>query len=211
MELLPLALVSGWACGVNTWLTVLVLGVLGRLAAFAEVPDALQRTDVLVVVGLLALVELVAEKVPFLGTAWDVVATVLRPVAGGVVGALLGGADGSVGTVVLAVVGALAALLSHGVTSVLRLATNRSGGPANTIAVAVAGDLAVGFAVVGAVLFPVVVAAVVLVVLVLTVLLTLRLRHRAAEGWRGFRRWLGSRLTGFRRRIPTRRGGDRDG
>lgn len=211
MELLPLALVSGWACGVNTWLTVLVLGVLGRFAAFAEVPDALQRTDVLVVVGLLALVELVAEKVPFLGTAWDVVATVLRPVAGGVVGALLGGADGSVGTVVLAVVGALAALLSHGVTSVLRLATNRSGGPANTIAVAVAGDLAVGFAVVGAVLFPVVVAAVVLVVLVLTVLLTLRLRHRAAEGWRGFRRWLGSRLTGFRRRIPTRRGGDRDG
>lgn len=211
MELLPLALVSGWACGVNTWLTVLVLCVLGRFAAFAEVPDALQRTDVLVVVGLLALVELVAEKVPFLGTAWDVVATVLRPVAGGVVGALLGGADGSVGTVVLAMVGALAALLSHGVTSVLRLATNRSGGPANTIAVAVAGDLAVGFAVVGAVLFPVVVAAVVLVVLVLTVLLTLRLRHRAAEGWRGFRRWLGSRLTGFRRRIPTRRGGDRDG
>src|SRR5699024_346851 len=97
MELLPLALVSGWACGVNTWLTVLVLGVLGRFAAFAEVPELVQRTDVLVVVGLLALVELVADKMPFLGTAWDVVGTVLRPVAGGVVGALLGGADGSVG------------------------------------------------------------------------------------------------------------------
>src|SRR5699024_12271483 len=160
MELLPLALVSGWACGVNTWLTVLVLGVLGRFAAFAEVPELVQRTDVLVVVGLLALVELVADKMPFLGTAWDVVGTVLRPVAGGVVGALLGGADGSVGTVVLAVVGALAALLSHGVTSVLRWGTTRSGEPARTIAIAVASDLAVGFAVVAAGPVPVVVAVV---------------------------------------------------
>ena len=57
MELLPLTFASGWACGLNAYATVLVLGLLGRFAHLAQVPDGLQRTDVLLAAGVLAVLE----------------------------------------------------------------------------------------------------------------------------------------------------------
>lgn len=205
MEMLPLAFVSGWACGINAWATALVLGLLGRFAAFAEVPDFLQRTDVLIVVALLALVELVVDKISVVNSVWDVLATVVRPIAGGVIGALLGGADGSVSTIVLAAVGGVTALLSHLVHASLRLAVNTTADSAGNIAASVGSDLAVAFAVVVAVLHPVVVAIVVLVVLVLAVLLALKVRTHTITAWRAFRRLLTGRVTGIRQRLPSLR------
>ena len=47
-ELLPLVFTSGWASGVNSYATVLLLGLLGRFAGMDAVPAGLERTDVLV-------------------------------------------------------------------------------------------------------------------------------------------------------------------
>ena len=83
---------SGWASGINAYATVLVLGLLGRFAGTGGVPEGFQRTDVLIVMGVLALIEVVADKVPVLDSFWDVPSTVIRPIAGAVIGALIAGA-----------------------------------------------------------------------------------------------------------------------
>ena len=92
MELLGLTFASGWTSGINAYATVLVLGLLGRFAGVADVPAGFQRTDVLVVMGLLALLEFFADKIPYLDSVWDAISTFIRPVAGALIGALLAGA-----------------------------------------------------------------------------------------------------------------------
>ena len=79
---------TGWASGVNAYLVVLMLGLLGRLTDVGGVPDALTRTDVLVVAGALYAMEFVADKIPYLDSTWDAISTAeglahLRPWAAG--------------------------------------------------------------------------------------------------------------------------------
>ena len=86
MELLPVVLASGWASGINAYLVVLVLGLIGRFGQVAEIPIGLTRTDVLVVAASLYLVELVADKIPYIDSLWDGISTAIRPTAGVVLG-----------------------------------------------------------------------------------------------------------------------------
>ncbi|HEY3482696.1 MAG TPA: DUF4126 domain-containing protein, partial [Streptomyces sp.] len=95
MSVLPLVFTSGWASGINAYAVVLLLGLMGATGATDEVPQSLQRTDVLVIAAVLFLCEAVADKIPYVDSAWDAVHTVVRPVAGGVVAALLAGHQGS--------------------------------------------------------------------------------------------------------------------
>src|SRR3712207_5219317 len=126
MELLPLAFTSGWTSGINAYATVLFLGLLGRFAGVEGIPVGLQRTDVLIVAGVLTVVEFVADKIPYVDSIWDGVSTIVRPIAGAVVGALLAGGQGDLVTIALASVGGVTALLSHLVKAGLRLAINTS-------------------------------------------------------------------------------------
>lgn len=89
MSVLPLVFTSGWASGINAYAVVLLLGVFGATGLTDEVPASLQRTDVLVVVSVLFLCEVVADKIPYMDSVWDSVHTVIRPLAGAVVAALL--------------------------------------------------------------------------------------------------------------------------
>ena len=86
-----MAFASGWASGLNAYATVFVLGLLGRFTDASQVPAGFERIDVLVIMGVLALLELVADKIPYLDSTWDAISTVIRPIAGGVIGALLAG------------------------------------------------------------------------------------------------------------------------
>ena len=76
---MPAVLASGWASGVNAYLCVLVLGLFGRFAGIEAVPEALTRTDVLVVAALLYALEFVADKIPYVDSAWDAISTAIRP------------------------------------------------------------------------------------------------------------------------------------
>ena len=76
---------AGFASGLNAYATVFVLGLLGRFLGTGSVPAGFERTDVLILMGVLALVEFVADKVPVVDSINDVLQTVVRPASGGMV------------------------------------------------------------------------------------------------------------------------------
>ena len=143
MEMLPAVFASGWASGINAWGTVLVLGVLGRFANAEGIPAGFQRTDVLIAMAVLCLIEVVADKIPYLDSAWDTVSTVVRPLAGAVIGAVYAGANGDLLTIALAAVGGVTALASHLTKAGLRLAVNTSPEPVSNLAASVTEDVVV--------------------------------------------------------------------
>lgn len=129
---------TGWASGVNLYGTVLLLGVFGRLE-LAPVPDALTATPVIVVAAIAYLIELVADKVPYLDNIWDVVHTAVRPLGAAVVGALLAG-DADISGVLGATTSGGIALASHATKASARVAVNTSPEPVSNIAVSVFED-----------------------------------------------------------------------
>lgn len=171
MSALPLIFTAGWASGVNAYAVVLLLGLFGRFGFADSVPDALQRTDVLIAAAVLFLLEAVADKIPYLDSFWDAVHTVVRPVAGAVVAALLAGQDGSLPELAAGAVGGVAALVSHLVKAGTRMAVNTSPEPASNIVVSTAEDVTVAGVVTLAVFHPVAAAVVAAVLLVIGVTL----------------------------------------
>jgi hypothetical protein len=196
MSVLPLVFTSGWASGINAYAVVLLLGLMGATGATDEVPQSLQRADVLVIAAVLFLCEAVADKIPYVDSAWDVVHTVIRPVAGAVVAALLAGHDGSLSQLAAGAVGGSTALASHLVKAGTRLAVNTSPEPASNIVLSVLEDLAVAAVVVLALFHPVAAAVVAATLLALggtlVVFLLSRIR-RFVRGWRERRRGAGKR------------------
>jgi hypothetical protein len=91
MESLAYVLTSGWASGINVYATLLVIGLVGRFGDVERVPDVLERTDVLLLTAVLSALEFVADKIPYVDSAWDAVHTVIRPAVGAIIGALLAG------------------------------------------------------------------------------------------------------------------------
>lgn len=189
MEMLPAAFASGWASGINAWATVLVLGLIGRFSGIEGIPAGFERTDVLVVVGILCAIELVADKIPYIDSTWDAISTVIRPIAGAAIGALYAGANGDLATITLASVGGITALISHLTKSGIRLAVNTSPEPFTNVAASSAGDVTVtGMATLVA-LAPVAAAVVAGILLVLGLIVLGFLLHRIRRGWLAFQRW----------------------
>ncbi|MFI5552079.1 DUF4126 domain-containing protein [Streptomyces sp. NPDC051738] len=155
MSILPLVFTSGWASGVNAYAVVLLLGVFGATGMSDDVPEALQRPDVLIAAGVLFLCEAVADKIPYADSAWDAVHTVIRPVSGAVVAALLAGQSGSLPEVAAGAVGGSTALLSHLVKAGTRMAVNTSPEPFSNIVVSIAEDLGVAAIITFAIFHPV--------------------------------------------------------
>ncbi|WP_369211558.1 DUF4126 domain-containing protein [Streptomyces flavofungini] len=144
MSVLPLVFTSGWASGINAYAVVLLLGVFGATGVSDEVPEALQRPDVLIAAGVLFLCEAVADKIPYVDSVWDSVHTVIRPVSGAVVGALLAGQSGSLSDLAAGAVGGSTALASHVVKAGTRMAVNTSPEPFSNVVLSIAEDLGVG-------------------------------------------------------------------
>ncbi|MET8101840.1 DUF4126 domain-containing protein [Streptomyces sp. NPDC005236] len=143
MSVLPLVFTSGWASGINAYAVVLLLGVFGATGLSDDVPQALQRPEILVTVGVLFVCEAVADKIPYVDSVWDSVHTVIRPAAGAWVGAMLAGQSGSVPDLAAAVLGGSTALASHTVKAGTRMAVNTSPEPFSNIVLSTAEDLGV--------------------------------------------------------------------
>ncbi|MFE9322750.1 DUF4126 domain-containing protein [Nocardia sp. NPDC052278] len=178
MSALPLIFTAGWASGVNAYAVVLLLGIFGVTGLSDEVPDALQRTDVLIAAGVLFLIEAVADKVPYLDSFWDAVHTIVRPASGAVVAALLAGQDGSLPQLAAGAVGGTTALASHLVKAGTRMAINTSPEPASNIVMSLVEDLTVGGIVTIAVFHPAVAAVCAGTLLLIGVLLVYLLASR---------------------------------
>ncbi|MDX3325288.1 DUF4126 domain-containing protein [Streptomyces sp. ME02-6979-3A] len=200
MSVLPLVFTSGWASGINAYAVVLLLGLFGATGLTDEVPGSLQRTDVLVVAGVLFLCEAVADKIPYVDSAWDTAHTVIRPVAGAVVAVLLAGGSGSLPELAAGAVGGSTALMSHLVKAGTRMAVNTSPEPFSNVGVSVLEDLGVAGIITFAVFHPVAAAVVAGVLLLLGLLVLVFLASR-------IRRFLRRRARRREERRPAGAGG----
>ena len=155
MSTLPLIFTSGWASGIDAYAVVLLLGLLGRYGHMTAVPPTLERTDVLVAAGALFCVQFVVDKIPYLDSASDVVHTVIRPVLGAAIGALLAGHAHTVPQAAAAAVGGGTALVTHLIKAGVRMGVNTSPEPISNIVVSLTEELTVAGLMVFALLHPV--------------------------------------------------------
>ncbi len=76
------------AAGLNAYIPLLAMGLLGRFSTLITLPHAwswLENGWVITIVAILLAVEIVADKVPALDSVNDAVQTFVRPTAGGIV------------------------------------------------------------------------------------------------------------------------------
>lgn len=133
---------TAFASGLNLYATIAVLGLLERFAG-VHLPGSLVilgNPFVITAALLLYLVEFVADKIPFVDHAWDILHTFLRPFAAAV---LAYGATTSIPQewrVLAALLAGGIALTSHGTKASARVAVNTSPEPFSNSIVSVAED-----------------------------------------------------------------------
>ena len=170
-EVVPaVALAIGLAAcaGLRAWLPLLLTGGLVRGGMIEVGPSFafLASNRALILFGVASVIEIVADKVPAVDHALDVVGTVLRPLAATVLaGSIFGSFVDPLTAVALgAAVGAPTALVPHAGKSVLRAASSAfTGGLANPV-ISVLEDLIALALFVLSVLVPVLAAGLVLLV-----------------------------------------------
>jgi hypothetical protein len=116
-----------FATGLNLYATVALVGLASRMGWIAGLPPAVQGIEnpiLLITAGALYFVEFLIDKIQYADTVWDVIHTVIRPVAAGLL-VLAALAEASVpiqlGAAFLA---AITALGAHGLKAGLRLIVN---------------------------------------------------------------------------------------
>lgn len=192
--LIPLVFSSGWASGVNAYLVVLVLGLADRYGDYSEIPDILGRTDVLIGAALLYVMEFVADKIPYIDSAWDTISTFVRPTVAAAIGVAVGVHQDISGleTLGLAGLGGSTALASHSVKAGSRLAVNSSPEPVSNIATSLVEDGVVVGVMLLLIHHPWVALAITATLLVLGLTLVWWLLGKVRRGWR---RWKGRPIT----------------
>jgi hypothetical protein len=185
---LPFVFSSGWTSGVNAYMTVLQLGLLGRFLDADGVPAALMRTDVLVAAGVMYLIEFVTDKIPYVDTIWDAIHTVIRPAIGVALGLLVTGDADSLTHALAGATGGAAAFGSHVVKASARLVINMSPEPVTNIIASVGEDVVVGSLVALVVVAPWVAASISAVLLLVGALVVWAVQKRVRAAFAAFRR-----------------------
>jgi hypothetical protein len=145
---------SGWASGINLYAVTVILGVAGRLG-WADIPDVLTRTDVIVVAAVLYSIEFIGDKIPYVDNLWDVANTVIRPLGAAALGVVLAGQSESIGAAVGGLVAGALALSAHSAKATTRAAVNISPEPFSNSVVSVAEDGLASGLTVAAILAPI--------------------------------------------------------
>ena len=128
---LALALGSSLTAGLNLYITILTLGLLGRYEVL-ELPasmEVLSHPWVLVTAAVLFLVEFVADKVPYVDSTWDAIHGFIRVPAGAIL-AVAAMSDLPAPLVwVAALVGGVVSFSAYGAKASTRLAVNATPEP----------------------------------------------------------------------------------
>jgi hypothetical protein len=132
-----------FAAGINLYATVAILGLAKRYG-WVTLPEQFQvfDNDVVIIVALtLYVIEFVADKVPWIDSAWDAVHTAIRPIGGAVIAVTtLGDASPTMQGLVALLGGSLAAG-THLTKAGTRAAANTSPEPFSNWALSLAEDV----------------------------------------------------------------------
>lgn len=132
-----------FAAGINLYATVAILGLAKRYG-WVTLPEQFQvfDNDVVIIVALiLYVIEFIADKVPWVDSAWDAVHTVIRPIGGAVIAVTtLGDASPTMQGLVALLGGSLAAG-THLTKAGTRAAANTSPEPFSNWALSLAEDV----------------------------------------------------------------------
>lgn len=178
------------AAGLNAYIPLLILGLAGRFLDFVDLPAQWQWLSnpwVLVILGVLLVIEVVADKIPVVDSVNDWIQLFVRPVAGGIAF----GTGSSSGTAVVQdpaqfftsnawvpiAVGILLALATHIGKAVSRPVANLASVGTAAPVVSTAEDVGAVVLSILAILLPVLVLFAVAGVVVSFVLLFLRFRR----------------------------------
>jgi hypothetical protein len=194
LETLGFALGTSFASGLNLYATVAAAGLMQRFG-FIHLPDSLQVLSHPIVLGVavtLFLVEFIADKIPYVDSAWDALHTFIRPPAAAVLTYTAFGNVPEEWKLGAALLAGSVALTSHGAKATTRAAANTTPEPVSNWTLSVFEDGLAVILVWLAAEYPLLTAGIVLVLVILAVLLIRKL-------WR-FSRQLVERV---RRRSPT--------
>ncbi len=148
LKLLGVALGLASLAGVNLYLTVFVTGLSIHYQWVSLGPnyqslEVLGHPAVIVIAGILYGLEFLADKIPWVDTAWDAVHTVIRPIGGALLAIQVLGHPSPAFTVVVALLAGGTSLITHAAKSTTRLVSNTSPEPFSNIALSVGEDVAV--------------------------------------------------------------------
>ena len=146
----PIAVALSLAClaGIDLYLTVFATGLAIHLHWITLSPsyqslEVLGQPWVIIIAGILYLLEFLADKVPWIDSAWDAVHTIIRPIGGALLALQVLGHHSPIVDVLIILLGGSASLVTHTAKASTRLAANSSPEPASNIGLSVAEDVAV--------------------------------------------------------------------
>jgi len=133
---------TSWASGVNLYLTIAGLGIAQRmdLIALPGNMDSISGLPVIIVAILLYGVEFVADKIPFVDSAWDSVHTLIRPAGGAALAYLATAGVGPAVQLPVALLSGAVAMDSHLTKATSRAAINTSPEPVTNSVASVSED-----------------------------------------------------------------------
>ena len=139
MEMIQnLALAGGlsWASGLRLYATVFIIGLLAKFN-YVQLPamlDILSNPIVLSVAGVLCVIEFLADKIPYVDSAWDSIQTFIRIPAGALLAMGAINSHDPVVATVTALLGGTLAGATHATKAGCRAMINTSPEPVSNIA-----------------------------------------------------------------------------
>lgn len=134
-QLLAIAAALGFVSGIRLYALLFVVGV-AESFGWMHLPDSLQilaHPLVLICLGAMSLIEFLADKFPWVDSAWDAVHTFIRLPAGAALAAAVASGHGEAMQVVLGLIGGTFAATSHFTKAGTRAALNTSPEPFTNI------------------------------------------------------------------------------
>jgi hypothetical protein len=177
LETLGFALGTSFASGLNVYATVAAAGLFQRFGVI-QLPDTLQVLANPIVLGIaimMFVIEFIADKIPYVDSAWDAVHTFIRPPAAAVISYSAFGQVPEEWKVGAALLAGGVALTSHGAKATTRAAANTSPEPVSNWILSVAEDGLAVFLAWMAAAHPILTAGIVVVLVILAVLLIWKL------------------------------------
>lgn len=162
------------SAGLNAYIPLLVIGVIAHYfpntLALSQPFDLIANPWILILLGILVIIEMVADKVPAVNHINDLIQTVVRPVAGAIAFAASANVITEVHPVLALACGLLVAGSVHAVkAAAVRPAVTATTGGAGNVPVSIAEDIFAFLTSVLAIVIPLIMGTITIVVLVLVI------------------------------------------